>query len=185
MNTIDWNNQYVIGIITSIIGTVLLTTFLLFFKKMAKSGLGFFQFLRQGMKEKTGLDIYLNTLEEHTLRITHPWMKEEQKLTDILVPVFFETDKMSSREELEPFLARMYRKNPALRLVITGKPGSGKTIAMRVIARSLRSLDTEIQPVPVLMTFSDIKGFNDPEKLERLIIEKLKLYQFQQGKNDD
>jgi hypothetical protein len=34
------------------------------------------------------------------------------------------------------------------------------TIAMGVIARSFRSLDTENQPVPVLMTFSDIKGFN-------------------------
>ncbi len=48
-----------------------------FLKKMFKSGLGFFQFLQQGMNEKTGLDIYLNALEAHTLRITHPWMKEE------------------------------------------------------------------------------------------------------------
>lgn len=182
---INWNDPYVIGVIGSIIGAIIFAAFGFFFKRMAKSGVGLFRLVRQGMKEKTGLDIYLNTLEEHTLLITHPWMKEEQKLTNILVPIFFETDKMSKREELEPFLARMYKQNPALRLVITGKPGSGKTIAMRVIARSLRFLNTENQPVPVLMTFSDIKGFNDPEKLERLIIEKLKFYQFHQGKNDD
>ncbi|MDQ1350947.1 MAG: hypothetical protein QG657_1249, partial [Acidobacteriota bacterium] len=182
---INWNDPYVIGVIGSIVGTVFFAIFVFFLKRMVKSGRGFFQFLRQGMNEKTGLDIYLNTLEEQTLRVTHPWMKEEQKLTDILVPVYFETDKMSRREELELFLARMYRKNPALRLVITGKPGSGKTIAMRVIARSFRYLETEIQPVPVLMTFSDIKGMSDPEKLECLIIEKLKFYQFHQGKNDN
>jgi Cdc6-like AAA superfamily ATPase len=79
-------------------------------------------------------------------------MKEDQYLTDILVPIYFEVNKMSQREELETYLAREYKKNPSPRLVITGKPGSGKTIAMRVMARSLGAMDPESRPVPVAIS---------------------------------
>jgi len=182
---IDFNNPFVQGVIASIVGGVIIILVGIIFKMMKKSGLGLFDFFRRGVKEKTGLDTYRKTLEEKTLRISHPWMKEEQKLTDILVPIYFEVDKMSQREELETYLARMFKENQALRLMILGKPGSGKTIAMRVIARSLGTIDTGIQPVPVLMTFSDIKGITDPEKLEQKIVEKLKFYQFGKGEKDD
>ncbi|UCH92297.1 MAG: NACHT domain-containing protein [Candidatus Aminicenantes bacterium] len=178
---IDLNDPFVQGVIASLVAAVIFALFVLFLKKLAKSGLGLLDFFRRGVKEKTGLDTYRKTLEEKTLRISHPWMKEDQFLTDILVPIYFEVNKMSRREELETFLAREYKQNPRLRLVITGKPGSGKTIAMRVIARATRTFDTDIQPVPVLMTFSDIKGITRPDQLEHIIIEKLKFYQFEKG----
>jgi predicted NACHT family NTPase len=178
---IDLNDPFVQGVIASLVAAVIFALFVLFLKKLAKSSLGLVDFFRRGVKEKTGLDTYRKTLEEKTLRISHPWMKEDQFLTDILVPIYFEVQQMSRREELETFLAREYKKNPRLRLVITGKPGSGKTIAMRVIARATRTFDTDSQPVPVSMTFSDIKGISDPDRLEHIIIEKLKYYQFEKG----
>lgn len=181
---IDFNDPFVQGVIASLVAAVIFALFVLFLKKLAKSGLGLLDFSRRGVKEKTGLDTYRKTLEEKTLRISHPWMKQDQLLTDILVPIYFQVKQMSRREELETFLARKYKKNPALRLVITGKPGSGKTIAIRVIARATRTFDTDSQPVPVLMTFSDIKGITQPEQLEHTIIEKLKFYQFEKGKRN-
>jgi hypothetical protein len=178
---IDLNDPFVQGVIASLVAAVIFALFVLLLKKLAKSGLGLVDFFRRGVKEKTSLDIYRKTLEDKTLRISHPWMKEDQFLTDILVPIYFEVKQMSRREELETFLAREYKKNPRLRLVITGKPGSGKTIAMRVIARATRSLDPDSPPMPVLMTFSDIKGITQPDQLVQVIIEKLKYFQFEKG----
>ena len=182
---INLNNPFVQGVIASLVAAVIFALFARFLKMLKKRGLGLFDFLRRGFKEKTGLETYLNTLSDKTLRISHPWMKEDQYLTDILVPIYFEENKMSQREELETFLAREYQKNPALRLMITGKPGSGKTIAMRVMARSLGAMDPKSRPVPVLLAFTDIKDLTDPQQLEQPIIEKLKVFQFELGKKDN
>jgi predicted NACHT family NTPase len=173
------------GILIAFIGGLLVVLFVYMLKLLRKSGSEIFSRLKRGKKEKTGLENYRKTLEDKTLRISHPWMKEDQTLADILVPINFETKKETKREELEVFLGREFNKNKALRLLILGKPGSGKTIAMRVIARSLWTLDEKIRPVPVLMSFSDIKGIKDNEELEKKIIENLIYYQFEQGKKDD
>ncbi len=183
--TIDFSNPYVIGVIGSLVAAVIYALFGKFFKMLKKLVLGLFDFFQRGFKEKPGLETYLNTLVDKTLRISHPWMKEDQHLTDILVPIYFEVNKMAQREELETYLAREYKKNPALRLVITGKPGSGKSIAMRVMARSLAAMDPDTRPVPVLLAFTDIKGLDDPQQLEPIIIEKLKVFQFELGKKDN
>ena len=171
-----------IGVVGGIIGAYII--FLLVRSwKASKHFAGFF--LRK-IKEKTGLDYYREDLEAKTLGISHPWMKEEQNLTDVLVPINFETGKATEREQLEVYLSRLYKKNPSLRLLITGKPGSGKTIAMRVIARtSWTLLDEGTAPVPVLMSFTDIKGIQDGDGLEKKIVEKLRFHQFQQGKKND
>jgi hypothetical protein len=52
---------------------------------------------------------------------------------------------------------------------------------MRVMARSLATMEPGSRPVPVLLAFSDIKGLTKPEQLEQPIIEKLKFYQLEQG----
>ena len=98
---IDLNNPFVQGVIASLVAAVIFALFVLFLKKLAKSGLGLLDFFRRGVKEKTGLDTYRKTLEEKTLRISHPWMKQDQLLTDILVPIYCEVNQMSRREELE------------------------------------------------------------------------------------
>lgn len=182
---IDFENPFIQGVIASLVAAVIFALFVWFLKILKNSGLGLFDFLQRGKKEKTGLDTYLNTLADKTLRISHPWMKEDQYLSDILVPIYFQVNKMAQREELETYLAREYQENPALRLVITGKPGSGKTIAMRVMTRAICSFKTEAQPVPVLLAFTDIKGLTETQQLERIVIEKLKFYQFEHGKKEN
>jgi hypothetical protein len=72
---IDFNHPFVQGVIASLVAAVIFTLFVLFLKKLAKSGLGLLDFFRRGVKEKT-------------LRISHPWMKQDQFLTDILVPIY-------------------------------------------------------------------------------------------------
>lgn len=182
---IDLSDPLTLGIIASLIAGVILAFFGYLLKRFGISGLRIFALSRRRKKEKTGLETYRQTLEDRTLRISHPWMKEEQTLTDILVPINFQTKKATQREELEIYLAREFKKNRALRLLLLGKPGSGKTIAMRVIARTLWAFNEENPVVPVLMNFSDIKGITDKQGLEKKIIEKLVYYQFEQGKKDD
>lgn len=173
--------SFLIGVVGAVIGAYLIFLFTRFWK----SGRNFAGFFLRKRKEKTGLDYYREDLEAKTLRISHPWMKEEQTLTDVLVPINFETGKTTEREQLEVYLTRMYAKNRSLRLLITGKPGSGKTIAMRVIARTLWAVDEDTAPVPVLMSFTDIKGIKNGEELEKKIVEKLRFHQFEQGKKNE
>jgi hypothetical protein len=85
---IDFNHPFVQGVIASLVAAVIFALFLPLLKKLAKYGLGLLDFFRRGVKEKTGLDTYRKTLEEKTPRISHPWMKEDQFLTDILVPIY-------------------------------------------------------------------------------------------------
>jgi hypothetical protein len=179
------NDPLTLGIIASLIAGVILAFFGYLLSRLRKSGFGMFELFRRGSREKTGLETYRQTLEDRTLRISHPWMKEDQTLTDILVPINLQTKKATQREELEIYLAREFKKNQSLRLLLLGKPGSGKTIAMRVIARILWTFNEENPVVPVLMNFSDIKGITDKEGLKKKIIEKLIYYQFEQGKKDD
>ena len=175
----------ILGVIASLIAAVIFVFIKGLLKGALKPGFRMFALFRRRKKEKTGLETYRQTLEERTLRISHPWMKEEQTLTDILVPINFQTKKATQREELEIYLAREFKKNPASRLLLLGKSGSGKTIAMRVIARTLWTFNEENPVVPVLMNFSGIKGITGKEGLEKKIIEKLIYYQFEQGKKDD
>jgi len=182
---IDLSDPLTLGIIASLIAGVILAFFGYLLNRLRKRGIGMFELFRRRSKEKTGVETYRQTLEDRTLCISHPWMKEEQTLTDILVPINFQTKKATQREELEVYLAREFKKNRALRLLLLGKPGSGKTIAMRVIARTLWAFNEENPVVPVLMNFSDIKGITGKERLEKKIIETLIYYQFEQGKKDD
>jgi predicted NACHT family NTPase len=174
-----------LSISASLIAAAIFAFFAYLVKRLRKRGFGMFELSRRRKKEKTGLETYRQTLEDRTLRISHPWMKEEQTLTDILVPINFQTKKVTQREELEIYLAREFKKNRALRLLLLGKPGSGKTIAMRVIARTLWAFNEETPVIPLLMNFSDIKGITDKEGLEKKIIEKLIYCQFEQGRKDD
>ena len=103
----DWSDpnfmSLLIGVVGAIIGAYL--NFLL--TRFWKSGKSFAGFFLRKIKEKTGLDYYREDLEAKTLGISHPWMKEEQTLTDVLVPINFETGKTTGREQLEVYLSQM------------------------------------------------------------------------------
>ena len=117
---IDWSNAIVTGLVVA----VLVAIGRIIYKGGIESGKRFAGFFLRKIKEKTGLDYYREDLEAKTLSISHPWMKEEQTLTDVLVPINFETGKITGREQLEVYLSQMYKKNRSLRLLIMGKPGS-------------------------------------------------------------
>lgn len=182
---IDFNNPFIQGILIAFLAALLAAFFIYLIKLVRKSGSQLFSKFRQRKKQETGLEIYQRTLEEKTLRISHPWMKEDQTLNDILVPINFEMRGVTEREELETYIKRLFKEKIAPRLLILGKPGSGKTIAMRVIAKTTWSIDEKINLVPVILNFSDIKNVNTKDDLEKKIIEKLEYYQFEKGKKDD
>lgn len=131
------------------------------------------------------LSTYRKTLEEKTLKINHSWMKEEQTLDDILVPVSFEMHGGIKTFELDGFIRDLFQSTVAPRVLILGRPGTGKSIAMRVIARKIWEVPTVMPLIPVLLTFTDLKGKYREEQLEAEIVEKLKLYQFNGGKREE
>ena len=112
-------------------------------------------------------------------------MKEDQTLNDILVPINFEMHRVTETEELETYIKSLFKEKSAPRLLILGKPGSGKTIAMRVIARTIWAIDENIKLVPVILNFSDIKNIINKKDLESKIIEKLQYYQFEKGEKEN
>ena len=82
------------------------------------------------------------------------------------------------RTEIRSFLGCRFKSNVVPRIVIIGAPGSGKSIALGDIARYLPTLDRTKPIVPVLLTFSDLKGTSDKEGLEGVIATKLQRDQF-------
>ena len=178
--------------IASKVIAALISAFILFL--IARTRLGtslILSIFRQRKREKTGLELYLEELEKTTLRIRHPWMKEEQRLDDILVPVTFDLEGKTRQTELESYLKEAFREpapqalklgKTAPRALILGKPGSGKTIAMRLIARSINRIRPNL--VPALLKFADLRHVKDASGLEAKIVEKLNLLQFGQGGRD-
>lgn len=99
-------NTWVIGVVCSLIAALLAYLF----SRFVKSGPKIFSARHDGRRVKTGVEHYRQTLEERTLRISHPWMKEEQTLNDILVPVNFGVDGGTERAELESYLRRIFSR---------------------------------------------------------------------------
>jgi hypothetical protein len=124
---------------------------------------------------------YRDKLERDAFRVHHSWMREGQTLEEILIPVIV-TDNTGIESLQDLFLKASSESNRSgrpIRLVVTGAPGSGKSVALRLIARlSLLSLgdagsktrlgwlsfgDVALEsPVPVAMTFADYRrsGFD-------------------------
>ena len=110
---------------------------------------------------------YRGELELDTLRIHHSWMKEEQVLEDILIPVAIESDERT--RSFETAFDRLFfaRRHPTAasppagkHLAVIGDPGSGKSVALRVAAhRTWDTLGPDGLPrnIPVLITFAEFR----------------------------
>jgi hypothetical protein len=131
---------------------------------------------RMARQVPKNLGRYLDNLTRRTLEISHPWMREGQTLGDILVPVTLLVGE--HRADLRAYFAEQFQKDRAPRVVVTGTPGSGKSIALGEIARFLPTLERDQPLAPVLLTFSDLKGVNRKEDLESVIGDKLRRDQF-------
>ncbi|MFT4925571.1 MAG: hypothetical protein ACI8WB_001664 [Phenylobacterium sp.] len=183
MSSIDFTNpeiQLIVAGIFSLLTTLIAAWILSSFTRKR----GFFTSLLGRARQETGLESYQQTLNEELLKISHPWMKENQSLQDILVSVNFVKAGSTSKEELGLYLRRAFKAQQTPRIMIVGKPGSGKSVAMRMIAKAVWSVKEDNQLVPVLLTFSDLKTLRNGEDLEAKIVEKLKYHQFEQGKRN-
>ncbi len=113
------------------------------------------------------LNVYRTTLDRELFNIQHAWMKEGQKLKDILVPVIVQSERLSGGiEDWSSVLARYFgRIGPTAhtgnrRLAIIGGPGSGKSVALKLAAREVWNLPAPQDGdslIPVLITFSEYR----------------------------
>ena len=181
---LDFNNIHILNILIGVVVALLVALIVFLISKALKGSSRAFSFFRERARQETGLEHYKKTFEEKMLHISHPWMKEGQTLNDILVSVNFNVKGSVVKEELEFYLNHTFQKNSSPRILILGRPGSGKTVAMRMIAKTLWTIRPKAILVPILLTFSDIKGISDHEKLEEKIIQQLKLFQFEKGQRD-
>jgi hypothetical protein len=184
LNTAIFHNITIADAIIGVSYGILAALIIYLFTKLKNTGKGWFFLLNKNAKIQNGNQLYCYNLSNDLLHISHPWMKQGQTLDDILVPVNFTGNKTSEREELEIYLKRTFEKQENPRILILGKPGTGKSIAMRVIARTIIATDKERNRTPVVLTFSDIKGVKDDQDLKQKIVEQLRIHQFEKHEKD-
>jgi hypothetical protein len=180
---IDWNNPWIQGILVGVVATIIAAVITFIFNKLKSSGESLVSFLARNQTKKSGLELYRETLEKETLYISHPWMKQEQTLNEILIDINFEAKGATSTAELKAYLQEVFGKKKAPRILILGKPGSGKSIAIRVIAKVIWESLPNIKLVPIILSFSDIKGLASHEEMKKKMVEKLQYFQFEKGKS--
>ena len=154
-------DNIIAGVVASVI-LILLTTLFVGLRKNLRS---FFLTRSRKAQLPSFLEAYRNRLNEDTFRIHHSWMKEGQTLEDILVPVIVtSSEEDGGIEEFENVWRKIFAPSeqgrPAPRVVITGAPGSGKSVSMRVAARECWEFGHEDglpRLLPVLMTFADFR----------------------------
>ncbi len=111
---------------------------------------------------------YLDRLQDEVLDIRHSWLKEEQNVADVLVPVALETDSPGSDvtyvTDLRHRLFRRSDEGSPARFAVLGGPGTGKSVALRLLARETAARtaagDGELR-VPVFLTFGDLRDADD------------------------
>lgn len=149
-------------LLLAVVSSLVVATLTWLRKSIAGGLQGLFARLWNRSPYRAELARYRERLEKDTLRIRHAWMKEEQTLSDILVPVSVESDPQAGGvESLAAVLARHFGPGEVKHLVLTGGPGSGKSVALRLAARQLwtqPSFDEETHRIPVLITFSEYRN---------------------------
>jgi hypothetical protein len=143
------------------------------------------------------LAAYRANLAARTFEIRHAWMKDGQTLGEIMVPVSVELlGDGGGIENLPAVLVQVFSAArtaapapdradgqawAAPRIAIVGGPGSGKSVAMRLIARDGWELprpgpvsETVERPgmVPVLLSFADLRdaGLDLPKALATSLV---------------
>ena len=126
----------------------------------------------------TALGKYKKILEAKHLKISHSWMKDEQTLNDILVDVEVEVAGRKARKvNIRDFIQENLKSGKAFRVTMTGGPGSGKTMGMKVLATKIwnwqQRREQEQKLVPVLLIFAEIVEAKDIAQMKAKIVANL------------
>ena len=186
-NTINWiqtnKTELLTKISVGVIATLIITLFGLIIRKVSFPFPGILITLKLFFCRNNIIKKYKEIFTKNNLSVYHPWMKDEQNFKDLLVPIDFTVGDKTKREDLDIYITNLFRRQESPRLLIQGGPGSGKTIAMKVIAEKVFSIVRKKELIPVLITFSDLKNMlRDNKSLEQLIVERLEFYKFGQNK---
>lgn len=127
---------------------------------------------------------YKKSLDETTLDLNHSWKLEGQTLRELLVPVNVERRGETQRISLEEYIKTVYSQSSNARFVLLGDAGSGKSVAMGVIARKMLELERETPLFPILLTFSDIKNVRTDSDFIKVMVQNLERHQFEEGKRN-
>jgi len=127
---------------------------------------------------------YKKSLDEETLRLNHSWKLEGQSLKELIVPVMVIGNNKSDRLNLEGFIKEQFSSKKEIKFVLLGDAGSGKSVAMGLIARKIWEIDKDNIIFPVLLTFSDIKNVRTENAFETIIIQNIERHQFGTGKRN-
>ncbi|MBN1607241.1 MAG: hypothetical protein JW940_11455 [Polyangiaceae bacterium] len=157
------------AVLATVLGAVVAGVLATFYKLVTKGGFTWLDSFQRQSKTGRELVAYRSQLDKDTFRTRHPWVKGDQTLDDILIPVVVSEGGDGGIEYLHNVLPGALRARAstgtALRMVLTGGPGSGKTVALRAAARAAWGLscgDGNLGLVPVLVTFADLRrsGFD-------------------------
>ena len=127
---------------------------------------------------------YQRNLNERTLLLGHSWKNEGQTLKDIFVPVSIFENEKSTRQGLADLINKKFRPGQPVKMLLLGDAGSGKSVAMGYISRQIWEVKRKNFIVPVLMTFSDIKGISTEGGFRAAIAANLERYGFTTKKID-
>lgn len=133
------------------------------------------------------LKTYHGRLLKTILDQTHFWNHDGPQLKELTLPInLCMKDAVGNETEtfpLERFIFSEFgQKDVAPRLVICGNAGSGKSVALGVIAQFARSIPSNRVHQPVLLRIQEIKDVKDEESMVKIVIDKLRVLQFEEGK---
>jgi polynucleotide 5'-kinase involved in rRNA processing len=127
-------DENILNLIITVVAGLFVIFFAWFFREIIKAVIS--RIRKTLLPFEAQLQNYRKQLEEVTLNIHHPWMKEGQTLNDILIPVKVQLKSKNDKIEifnLQEILKKQFssfneRKTP--RILVLGPPGSGKSVAL-------------------------------------------------------
>lgn len=164
---------------------IVIAVFALFRKTLSSAFSTLLYFRDRRMVIPKALRTYKDSLSSETLQLNHSWKLEGQSLKELIAPIHILEKKETERFSLAEHIKNKFSANQTVRLALLGEAGSGKSVAMGLIARTIWEIPLNHTLLPVLLTFSEIKTVTVAEELEKIIIRSLEKHQFEQGKRNN
>ncbi|NQZ06107.1 MAG: hypothetical protein HRT35_03010 [Algicola sp.] len=130
-----------------------------------------------------GIKEYQTRVNLELLNGSHPWLINGFHFHDTIVPINIEQVGSSHNEPLNNFLTRHFEAVKTPRIMLVGNPGSGKTIAMKMMSIAIATCLHDSTLIPVLLTLTKMNVLNNEDVLKEEIIKQLRFYQFEQNKH--